>query len=204
MNAGACGAGLPACASPRSGGKLRRIAAMFAMSLCLVCVVAAGTDRYGEYQVKAAFVYHFTKFVEWPPAAFASTTAPFVVGVLGDDPFGDALDRALAGKTVKGRKIVIERFKDIPAASRCHVLFISASEKSRVPVVVENLHAAHVLTVSDIENFARMGGMVGFVEENTHIRFDINAARAQQAGLEVSSKLLALARSTQRPGQPEK
>jgi hypothetical protein len=154
---------------------------------------ASADQPQGEYQVKAAFLFNFARFVEWPPNASASATAPVDFCVLGDDPFGDALDRAVAGKTLNDRAMVVRRGKKVQELNGCDVLFISSSEKSRLAGILGALRAVPVLTVGECEDFAAQGGEVQFTLEDSHVRFIINVDATERAGLKVSSKLLSLA-----------
>lgn len=179
-----------------NGGTRRRGLGRLAVLLC-VPVFGIAASEPTEYQVKAAFLLNFTKFVEWPASAFADPSAPMTICVLGEDPFGPALDRLIAGDTVDGRRLSVLRLKrrEVPPKG-CQVLFISASEKAEL----KNLPAIEpgVLTVGEGTNFVRDGGMIGFILENRRVRFDINQTVAESAGLKVSSKLLSVARRVER------
>jgi len=146
-----------------------------------------------EYQVKAAFLYNFAKFVEWPAELLANDPS-FVIGLLGEDPFGPLLDEAVAGKTVRDKRIVVKRFSRLEDAAGAHILFISDSEAGNVSRIVKGLSRTPVLTVSDIERFAERGGMVQLETEQNRVRFAINVAAVERAGLKPSSQLLKLAR----------
>jgi hypothetical protein len=154
-----------------------------------------------EYQVKAAFLYNFVKFVDWP-ATQASQEGPIELCVLGKDPFGGALERVIEGKTVNGRPLAIRRISEITAAQSCHVLFVSASEAGRVSEITKAVHAWSVLTVSEIDRFSDRGGIITFLMEGQRVRFRINSKTASSAGLKISSKLLQLA--VVRPEDKEK
>jgi len=161
----------------------------------LFCAIAAAqADHASEYDVKAAFLFNFTKFVEWPEGSFADAAAPIVIGIIGDDPFGDNLMHMIEGKTVQGRYLVIrkERFGD--DLRRCEVLFVSTSERQRSTQILGSVRGASVLTVSDIGGFAEAGGTMQFVTEEGRLRFVVNLDSARQSKLLVSAKLLALAR----------
>lgn len=144
-----------------------------------------------EYQVKAAFLYNFAKFVEWP--ALANPAFPITMCVLGKDPFGKALESVMEGKTVNGRPIVIRRTNDLAVARSCQVLFLSASEAGRAGEIVKGLRDASVLTVSDLDRFTEAGGVIALVMEGQRVRFRINSKAAAFANLKISSKLLQLA-----------
>ena len=154
-----------------------------------------------EYQVKAAFLYNFVKFVEWP-ATPAAQEGPIEICVLGKDPFGGALERVVEGKTVNDRALVIRHFGDIAAARSCQVLFVSTSEAGRVSEIVKAVRGWSVLTVSEINRFSERGGIINFLMEGQRVRFRINTKMAASAGLTISSKLLELA--VVRPEDKEK
>jgi hypothetical protein len=150
-----------------------------------------------EYQLKAAFLFNFAKFVEWPPEAFAEVRSPLVIGILGKNPFGDGLERTIHGKAISSRPLIFKPISDPAEATNCHVLFISTSEKARMPEILQGLRGASVLTVGETDHFTEDGGMIGFVlvttQEGNKIRFRINDEAARNAGLKISSKLLSLA-----------
>jgi len=158
------------------------------------CLCAQAQDA-GEYPVKAAFLYNFAKFVEWPPEAMGASSAPLVLGVLGDDPFGSSIDQLVAGKTANGRQLSVRRLKWGQDLGQCHILFICSSERKRVPQILDSLKGTTVLTVGEMEQFSQQGGMIQFVLEQSKVRFEINVGAADRARLRVSSKLLALAKT---------
>jgi YfiR/HmsC-like len=138
-------------------------------------------------------LFNFTKFVEWPESSFDNPQAPMVIGVVGDDPFGDSLTRMVAGQKAQGRAILITKFRRGEDLHRCHVLFVSASERQRAAEILASLQAGSVLTVSDIGGFAEAGGAVEFVMQENRVHFVVNLDAATQSKLRVSAKLLALA-----------
>lgn len=148
-----------------------------------------------EYQVKAAFLYNFAKFVDWPGDAFGHSNAPLVIGVIGDDPFGGALDQAINGKSIGGRSLAVRRLKWDQDPRSCHILFISSSEQKHLPQIIQSLRGASVLTVGDMGQFNQQGGIINFILEASKVRFEINSRGADQARLKISSKLLALAKN---------
>lgn len=164
--------------------------------LFLLCSMgpAAQADEMAEQQVKAAFLYNFAKFVEWPESAFAGPDAPLVFCVPNDDAFGAALD-PLRIKTVKGRKIAVKSLSDLQDARACHVLFLGAAAAGRMEGLLSALAGAPVLLVGDSERFVRRGGMIGFILERNKVVFEINEGAAKRTGLVVSSQLLKLART---------
>jgi hypothetical protein len=147
----------------------------------------------GEYELKAAFLFNFAKFVQWPPSAFVSPQSPFEICILGDDPFGKSIDDVLRGKTVADRTVAIDRLKSLPAGEHCQILFISSSEGKHLPEIFAALKGTSTLAIGETEDFAASGGMIQFKLEEHRVRFIINVDATQQAGLQVSSKLLALA-----------
>ena len=151
-----------------------------------------------EYAVKAAFIYNFAKFVEWP-AESSAKEGPFVIGILGQDPFRGALDEVVSGKTVRDKKITVKRFSRIEDAMSSRILFIGNSEKESIAQIIKRLDGAPVLTVSDLRQFAEQGGMIELVIDQNRVRFIINTAAAEQSGLKPSSQLLKLARIVTRP-----
>jgi hypothetical protein len=148
-------------------------------------------EQPSEYQIKAAFLFNFAKFVEWPPQAFADTNSPIIIGVLGKNSFGTDLEKTIRDKRVNNRLFQFKNFTSIAEATNCHILFISSSEKD-VTKIIEGLHNASILTVSDTDGFIKAGGMINFLLQDAKIRFEISDAAAKKAGLQVSSKLLSL------------
>ncbi len=146
-----------------------------------------------EYQIKAAFLYNFTKFVEWPAARFASASSPIVIAVLGENPFGDELAKLVKGRRVNGREIVIKSVTDTSEADSVHVLFICARNDRQLGPALAQLRADAVLTVGESAAFASAGGVITFTLVEDKVRFEINQAAGEQAGLKISSQLLKLA-----------
>jgi hypothetical protein len=143
-----------------------------------------------EFQVKAVFLYNFAQFVEWPREAFDDPKSPLIIGILGLDPFGEALDEMVRGETVNGRPLVVERYRWVGEANRCHILFISGSEGPRSEQIATTLKDRSVLTVCDWEGLSGRGAIVRFVMERNRVRLRINLEAAKAAGLNISSKLL--------------
>ncbi len=144
----------------------------------------------GEYQVKAVFLFNFTHFVEWPADAFAGPQAPFVIGVLGQDPFGSALDEAVRGETVNGRPLLIQRYASIADLKPCQILFIDRSIDGEMEKALASLGHQRTLTVSDLDAATPRAVIIRFLKENQKIRLQINVDSARNAGLTISSKLL--------------
>lgn len=156
--------------------------------------VAQDSRPPSEYRIKAAFLFNFAKFVEWPPENFHDSTAPFVIGVLGENPFGSDLEQTVRGKRVNERPFVVKFFSTPSEATNCHILFICASEKKRLPEILQALRGRTVLTVGEnLDHFMETGGMINFLVVENKIRFQINDAAAKTARLQINSKLLGLA-----------
>jgi len=150
----------------------------------------------GEYQVKAAFLLNFTKFIDWRPSAFESAESPLSICILGADPFGGVIDRLVEGETAAGRRVVVERLQQPPRPRSCQVLFLSKSEKDAASVL--STVGPGVLTVSDRDRFLVEGGMIALVVDNQHVRFDVNQRAAVRASVIINARMLNVARSVER------
>jgi hypothetical protein len=146
-----------------------------------------------EYQIKAAFLYNFAKFVEWPTQAFAGPTSPITIGVLGKNVFGGDLEKTIRDKVINGHPLQFKEFHSVTEVTNCQILFISPLEKNHLPEILDGLQGASVLTVSETDHFTDAGGMINFVIEDNKIHFQINNEAAKKARLTISSKLLSLA-----------
>lgn len=164
-------------------------------SLAVFSGGAGAQEAYREYDVKAAFLYNFVKFVEWPASAFRDERSPITLCVYGTDPFGHSLDDVVRGETVGGRGLVVERPSHPGAAEGCHVLFLGAAERERAAEVLAAVGSRPVLTVGDFDGFLRAGGVINFVLDDGRVRFLINPDAAARGRLTISSKLLRLAKS---------
>jgi hypothetical protein len=166
---------------------------------CLGVVVLSSSGGSGsqasEYELKAALLHKFVKYVEWPKARFTDASAPIVIGVLGKDPFGDILERTFAGKKHGERPFELVRFKDVEHAPRCHVLFVPQEERGQEKRLLQAVAGRSVLVVGESSGFAARGATINFyIEEEKRLRFEINADAAKAEGLAISSDLLKLAR----------
>lgn len=153
-----------------------------------------------EYQIKAAFLYNFAKFVEWPADRFAEESDPLILCVIGEDPFGNILDETIKGKNIRGRELEIIRLKEVDDLKSCHFLYISTSEQRSLPQIIESIGKASVLTVGEMQDFAELGGIINLITRGNKVRFKINVDVANQAGLKISSRLLRLATVVIRSG----
>ncbi len=145
-----------------------------------------------EYKVKAAFLFNFAKFVDWPAEAYAPAGNALVICIFGEDPFGSALD-SLVGKAVGERQLSIKRTKRLEDVRTCSILYVCASEKERLQSILQTAQTARALTVSDMDRFVHQGGMIGLVSSDDKIRFRVNVTAAKASGIQISSKLLKLA-----------
>jgi hypothetical protein len=150
-----------------------------------------------EYQLKAAFLYNFAKFVEWPPQSFASADSPIVIAVLGNSPFGDELQKAVAGRKINGRAIVVRSAQSAGAARGAQLLFVSAAEDGRFGDFRDAVGEG-VLIVGESDACARRGGIIIFTLDGDKLRFEINMASATQSGLKISAQLQKLASAIHR------
>ena len=165
-------------------------------AVCLTIVPSgAGGQSATADDLKAAFLFSFAKFVEWPPDAFPTANAPLTFGVVGDDFVGHSLDGLVHGKAINGRPLQVNRLKDGDDLTRIHMLFVRGSDESRAADVMKRLSGSTVLTVSDLKGFCELGGMIRLFVEDNHVRFEVNLDAAEQAHLTVSSRVLTLAKT---------
>ena len=162
--------------------------------LCSAMALFAQTSDNREYQIKAAFLFNFTQFVEWPATSFSTAQSPMIIGILGKDPFGSYLEETISGEKVNGHPLVIQHYNSIDDIKTCHVLFINLSDAGRCEQAVTNLKKGrNILTVSETNNFMHQGGMIRFFARNNKIQLQINPEATKADNLVISSKLLRLA-----------
>ncbi|MEX2299938.1 MAG: YfiR family protein [Bryobacterales bacterium] len=182
---------------PHSAGRLlvRRLfwACLSVGFVCLLPALAAQSAP-GEAEVKAALVYNFAKFVEWPDDADPQGR-PVVVGVLGDPELTAIIDRTLRNKTVRGRTFDVRHFTSIDSPALCHILFVALQDAAAVKRTIHVVQDSPTLTIGELHGFSGWGGVIELVLEEKQFRFEINAGTARRGGLKVSSRLLRLARS---------
>jgi YfiR/HmsC-like len=183
----------------QSGDGWRRIAKIGCLAL-LATVSAArigsAEKPAGEYELKAAFLYTFAQFTEWPAEVFPGPGAPLIIGIVGDDPFGRILDDTIKEESIHGRPTVIRRIERGEDLKSCHLIFVSSSERRQLPQILAEIKGGSVLTMSEIDRFGYFGGIVTLTMEGPRVRFEINLNAAEQARLKISSKLLKLAKIT--------
>jgi hypothetical protein len=146
-----------------------------------------------EPELKAAFLYNFIKFTEWPTSDLGKSES-FIIGILGKDPFGAALDQVIEGETVHGKAILVRRFTKVEDAADSHVLFIGSSEENNLPMILRVIVGQDILTVSELKNFAQRGGVINLKKDNSKIVFEINLEAAKRANLTMSAQFLKLAK----------
>jgi len=190
----------PALVSPprKSSGPCSVLLRILAALICLLALSTPGRAQdaaVSEYQVKAAYLYNFAKFVEWPSDSFSSASAPFEICIFGEDPFGEVLQNVIRGKQVNGRSFEIRGRVTAPAqAASCHILFVSTSATRQFQAILQALRGRSVLIVGESPGFAERGGMINFVLEGGRVLFEVNQKAARQAGLKISAKLLTVAK----------
>jgi len=169
---------------------------------CMILLLSVGdmpcyaqNKAASEYQLKAVFLYNFTQFVNWPSSAFDSYNDDFVIGIIGEDPFGEYLDEVVGGEKIGMHPIVVRRFKSIRDISKCHMLFIRSGDPDWMERVLSAVAERNVLTISDDPDFNRLGGMIRFFPENNKLRLEINLKSARAAQLGISSKLLSVSQT---------
>jgi len=202
IEAGADAQSLPFDAGrSRTGNRLKvwtkrvlRCCLLFSL-LSPAMVAAADSDEAAaiEYKVKAGFLVNFVKFAQWPDNTFPSTNSPIIIGLFETDPAAPVLERALEQKTAGSRPLQVRRFSATEPPVNCHLFFLSRAEQAQAGRLLDRVKGIPVLTVSESEGFARGGGMINFVMKGGNIRFEINLAAVERAGLQISSKLANMA-----------
>lgn len=170
-----------------------RLAALFVFLLVANSGICGNGPGLTEYQVKALCLLNFIKYVEWPAEASPGSNSPIRIGILGENRFGNNLNKVVEDKRIAGHEIIIEKITSAEQWKNCQVLFISASEQDRLPEILEQLKTSPILTVGETSQFIGQGGMVNFVKKDGKIRFEINLDATRAAHLQVSSQLLRLA-----------
>ena len=155
-----------------------------------------------EYQLKAAFIYNFTKFVDWPAQRSESKDSPFTIGVFGKNPFGDELNKLVQGRSVSGRPIIIKNITSTNEAVSVDLLFVSNGQEELLGKLLGAIQSAGVLTIGESKSFADYGGIINFVTEADKIRFEINLDEAERGGLKLRAQLLKLAKNVRRKTEP--
>ena len=160
--------------------------------------LAAAHGQIDEYQVKARFLCNFARYVEWPSESFKTANDPIMICILGSDPFGGALDQAVSGKEVDGRRFLVRPVSIIPPDLHCHILFVPSSEGKRFASMAGSLEGHAILTIGEIYGFAADGAVINFRLEDGRVRFEINLGAAGRKHLRISSRLLSLAQAVKK------
>jgi hypothetical protein len=181
-----------------AGCSRRRFSGWLRFAFCVSAlagrpILSPGAAPVSEYQVKAAFLLNFTKFVEWPSGAFAASDSPFTICLMGRDPFARILDDMVEGEAVNGRRVMVRRMGENLSPQGCQVVFIASPEKEFARIL--SSVGRGVLTVGEGDGFIRAGGIIAFVIQDRRVRFDIAQSAAEGGALKLSSQLLAVARS---------
>ncbi len=146
-----------------------------------------------EYQLKAAFLFNFTRFVEWPASALPADETPLVIGILGNNPFGSFLEELVSGEKVDGHPVIVTQYKSTDDIKKCHILFINLPDPKKQAEAIADLHTKSILMVSDNVSFLSSGGMIRLFTRDNRIKMEVNVEASKAAGLTISSKLLRLA-----------
>jgi len=175
----------------------RTVLFLLCIFLCLLCLLPSGlhAETMHDYKVKAAFVYKFILFTDWPPSVFDKAEDTIVLGIVGPNPFGHVFEQ-VTNKKVKGKKFVIRYLSSDPSRAelcRCHVIFISRSLRNSTPQILHLVAGCPVLTISDIDGFMDMGGMIAFKTRHRRIRFMVNVGQARKEGITFRAQMLELA-----------
>ncbi len=170
---------------------------IFIIMILLIAVgtVLAQAGDLEDYNIEAAFLSNFGKFVEWPQNTFSSPDAPIVIGIYGENPFHASLADIIRNRTINGHQVIAQSVS-INTLQNCQVLFICPSEQKNLSAIIRKLNGACVLTVTENIDPFRSGVMINFVRKDNEVRFEINDAAARRVGLKISSKLLSLATKT--------
>lgn len=178
--------------------RLAGFALLFCIHALLTAQMRAQTSPYTPYQLKALYLHNFAKYTEWPKEALGDGNAPFVLGILGKDPFGKDIE-IIEGKSIKGRKLIVKHFANVQEVKDCHLLFISSSETERLPQILKALEKSSILTIAEVEGFLQYSGMINLVAEqkgpgSQSVAFEINRAAAEKVNLKLDTQLLKLAK----------
>jgi hypothetical protein len=184
----------------RSTTRVTGSLSVICLGLALFCAGAtfqifgepAPPTEYPEYQLKAGYLWNFSRYVDWPARSFKQTNSPLVIGILGQDRFGNDLRKLVAGKKVEGHDLVVRKVETMDQSRECQILFISMSERKRTIDILQALKSAPVLTVGESEGFIQAGGIINFQVRDRELLLDINRTAAEKVGLRISSKLLKI------------
>jgi len=172
--------------------KLSFLSVFLSIIIWFASLSAAADDKPSEYRVKATFLYHFAQFAEWDSGVFKSDNSPLMLCIIGEDPFGDAL-KDIENKNIRGRPLLIRMCKNLTDIHGCHILFVSQSEEGNLMNILSDIKGESCLTVSDLEGFTQLGGIIKFFIVENKVRFEINPDAADRSRIKLSSRLLKIA-----------
>jgi hypothetical protein len=172
---------------------LSKARAIFATVLLVSSLVLSAQVPSHEYQLKAAFLFNFTQFVEWPGSSFATDDAPWVIGVLGENPFNTYLEEIVSGEKINGHRVTVNYYKNTDEIKSCHILYINLPDAKKQELALAGLEKRNILTVSDFPSFPQYGGMIRLFTRDNKIKIQVNLEASKAANLVISSKLLKLA-----------
>jgi len=182
----------------------RRLHSLIALILLTACSAAEGPAQHDsglEYKFKAAYLYNFLQFIEWPETAFATKSSPVVIGIFSQDPLARELGQLVEGESINGRKIIVQNYRTTRNIKECNVIFIPGSQEGQIGTILSALDDLSVLTVSEVEGFAQNGGAINFYVQDNKLRFEINPDVLKKVNLKASSRLLRLARIVEPAGR---
>ena len=179
---------------------MKAAAIMTLLSICVIVASPAVSARQApgpvspEYMIKAAYLLNFARLVEWPRDAFATADSPVTIGIVGTDPFGEALEQTVEGKRISNRRIAVQRLQWNQDPRRCHIVFISSTDSARIVELTTRLAGLPVLIVGEARQLAERGATINFTIEDDRVRFEVNVEAARRARLTVSSQILRVAK----------
>jgi len=178
--------------------RLRRISVFFLIACSVLLnacsITLAQNEENAEYPIKLAFLYNFTKFVEWPLGSYREANAPLVICIVGHDPFSPDLEADLRTRKVGDHPVDVRPLRATDRVNACHVVFVPVTEKDHADKIMKGLQGSNTLTVGESEGFAAMGGIINLVVEGNKLHFEVNPLAADRAGLKISAKLLTMAK----------
>lgn len=167
---------------------------MLFIVITMNCINVSG-QKYTEYEVKSAYLFNYTKFIKWPESSFKNSTSPYIIGIYKDDGFGKILNKAIKGRDVNGRNVIIQYYNSINEVDFCHILFFPKLTRYELSIALKKLSNKPILTVgNNIEDFCESGGIINFTKQLARHRFEINNDAAVKSDIIISSKLLILAK----------
>ena len=187
----------PGC---RRGARPQVLVRAAFLLLVSCCILLAETRKPTDYEVKAAYLFQFGKFVKWPSSA-STPNNTFPICVMGNENLSNLVQSIVAGESMEGKRLSVQRVNSTPEASQCRILYVGNIDAFRWGVLKASIERAPILTVSDVPGFVEHGGMIQFVNDGDRVRFLVNLSAAEHSGLTLSSELLKVAVSVKRDGQ---